>query len=265
MSLISAVIQYAPTEDKAENLATIEKLLRQAKSQRVRLAILPEYAIYTVPKMDDRFVDNAESLDGPSLTQLIKLSQELGIAVVAGINETAGDGRIHNTLVAMDQGEIQAVYRKVHLYDAFGYRESDRVNAAAPNNGSLFEIDGYTVGMHTCYDLRFPETTRSLVDQGANVVALPAEWIPGPLKEYHWNTLIRARAIENTIYVWAADQCAPTGSGHSAIIDPMGIALSALGEAEGVGVAELTAERLSNVRAVNPALELRRFKVSAME
>jgi len=149
----------------------------------------------------------------------------------------------------------------VHLYDAFGYRESDRVIAAEPNNGTLFEIDGAKVGMQTCYDLRFPEVTRALVDSGANIIALPAEWIPGPLKEYHWNTLIRARAIENTVFVLAADQCAPTGAGNSAIIDPMGISLAAVGESSGVAIAELSEQRLSEVRAINPALELRRYQV----
>lgn len=262
MSLVTAVIQYAPTEDKAQNLDKIEALLNQAAQKKVRLAVLPEYAIYTVPKMDDRFVDNAEALDGPSISRLKAISFKLNVAIVAGLNEEAGNGRINNTLVAIDKGEIVATYRKVHLYDAFGYRESDRVNAAMPNNGQLFSIDGYSVGMQTCYDLRFPETTRALVDEGAEIVALPAEWIPGPLKEYHWNTLIRARAIENTIYILAADQCFPTGAGNSAILDPMGISLASIGEAEGVATAEIHAERLSDVRSINPALKLRRFKVT---
>lgn len=100
-----------------------------------------------------------------------------------------------------------------------------------------------------------------LIDAGANVIALPAEWVPGPLKEYHWNTLIRARAIENTAYILAADQCAPTGAGQSAIIDPMGIAIAQVGEIAGLGIATVTQERLDAVRRTNPALELRRYKV----
>lgn len=261
MTIVAAVAQYAPTDNKKNNLDTIDILIRKAVKAGARLVVLPEYAIYTVPSMDDRFVDNAESLDGPSITRLTKLSSELKVAIVCGINERTNEKRIYNTLVGIDEGEVRATYRKVHLYDAFGYRESDRVIAAEPNNGTLFEIDGAKVGMQTCYDLRFPEVTRALVDSGANIIALPAEWIPGPLKEYHWNTLIRARAIENTVFVLAADQCAPTGAGNSAIIDPMGISLAAVGESSGVAIAELSDQRLSEVRAINPALELRRYQV----
>lgn len=261
MSLVAAVAQFAPTENKEDNLRSIEALIRKAQKQGARLVVLPEYAIYTVPSMDDRFVENAETLDGPCVSKIATLSKELEIAVVFGINESAAEGRIYNTLIGMDMGEISALYRKVHLYDAFGYKESDRVIAAEPNNGTLLNIDGVKIGMQTCYDLRFPEVTRALVDQNADVVALPAEWIPGPLKEFHWNTLIRARAIENTVFMLAADQSAPTGVGNSAILDPMGITLASVGENSGIAVAELSSERMEHVRKVNPALSLRRYSV----
>ena len=97
---------------------------------------------------------------------------------------------------------------------------------------------------------------------GAEAVLVPAEWVPGALKEDHWMTLVRARALENTIYVAAADQNAPTGSGHSVIVDPMGVVLASLGERTGTAGAELNRERLAEVRAKNPALELRRFTVA---
>ena len=261
MSLTVAVAQLAPTEDRSANLATIERLLRCARERGARLVVLPEYSVFTAPAMDERFVDSAEPLDGPAVTHLAALSAELGLAVVAGVNETAGGGRIHNTLVAIDDGAVRATYRKVHLYDAFGYRESDRVVPADPQAPALLEVDGFTVGMQTCYDLRFPESTRVLVDAGADVVAVPAQWVPGPLKEYHWTTLLRARAIENTVYVLAADQCAPTGAGHSTVLDPMGVALAGVGEAEGLATAVIERERLEQVRATNPALALRRYTV----
>lgn len=261
MSLTVAVAQYAPTGDKTANLAVIENLLRQAADRGARLVVLPEYATFTVPAMDNRFVESAEPLDGPTVTRITEIAKELGLTVIAGVNETADEGRIHNTLVGLQDGEIKAVYRKVHLYDAFGYKESDKVQAADPGRPELIEVDGFTVGMQTCYDLRFPEVSRTLVDAGAEILALPAEWVPGPLKEYHWNTLIRARAIENTAYVLAADQCAPTGAGHSTVVDPMGIALAAVGEAQGLGIAVVERERLDHVRTVNPALTLRRYGV----
>ncbi len=263
MNLTAAVAQFAPTEDKAANIEAMIDLIRQAAELGAELVVLPEYAVFTVPSMDDRFVHTAESLDGPSVTRLIEAAAELGVTVIVGVNEAAEEGRIHNTLVGIQDGAIAAVYRKVHLYDAFGYKESDRVLAADPATPELLQVNGFTVGMQTCYDLRFPEATRVLVDEGADVIALPAEWVPGPLKEYHWNTLLRARAIENTVYVLAADQIAPAGSGNSAILDPMGIPLAALGEAAGIGVARLERSRLDNVRTVNPALSLRRYRVHA--
>ena len=262
MNLTAAVAQFAPSEDKTANIDTMIGLAGQAAARGAHLVVLPEYAVFTVPTMDDRFVATAEPLDGPSVTRLAAASKELGLSIIAGVNESAADGRIHNTLVALQDGAIAAVYRKVHLYDAFGYKESDRVIAAPPSAPQLLELNGFKVGMQTCYDLRFPETTRTLVDAGADVIALPAEWVPGPLKEYHWNTLLRARAIENTVYVLAADQTAPAGSGNSAILDPMGIPLAALGEATGVGVAVLERDRINHVRTVNPALALRRYRVA---
>jgi deaminated glutathione amidase len=261
MNLTAAIAQFAPSEDKAANIETMLGLIDQAAARGAELVVLPEYAVFTVPAMDERFVTTAEPLDGPSVSRLAAASADRGLSIIVGVNESAADGRIHNTLVALQDGVIAAVYRKVHLYDAFGYKESDRVIAADPSAPQLLELNGFKIGMQTCYDLRFPETSRSLVDAGADVIALPAEWVPGPLKEYHWNTLLRARAIENTVYVLAADQIAPAGSGNSAIIDPMGIALAALGEAAGVGVAVLERDRLDNVRTVNPALTLRRYRV----
>ncbi len=261
MTLNVAVAQYAPGEDKAANLRAIEEFLETATARGARLVVLPEFAVFTASAMDDRFVDSAEPLDGPTVGRLAELSRRFGVTLVAGVNEAADEGRIRNALVGLQGGEVAAVYRKVHLYDAFGYRESDRVLAADPQDPVLLDVDGLTVGLQTCYDLRFPEVSRTLVDGGADVLAIPAAWAPGPLKEYHWGTLLRARAIENTVYVLGADQTGPTGVGNSVILDPMGTALAALGEVPGVAVAQLERERVDQVREVNPALAVRRYRV----
>jgi predicted amidohydrolase len=257
-----AVGQFSPTEDVAENLDVIEGLIGRAARAGAALLVLPEYSVFTAPAMDDRFVESAQPLDGEPVTRMARSARSHGVAVVAGVNEPAGDGRIHNALVALSDGEIAAVYRKVHLYDAFGFTESDRVEAADPGEPELLEVGGFRVGMQTCYDLRFPEVSRTLVDAGAEVLALPAQWVPGPLKEYHWNTLMRARAVENTVFVAAAGQAPPTGVGNSAILDPMGVALSSIGEGSGLAFAALERERLEHVRRVNPALSLRRYTVT---
>ncbi len=177
--------------------------------------------------------------------------------------ETAGDGtRVHNTVVALEPGRgIVARYRKLHLYDAFGQRESDRVQPGEIEDPELFAWGGFTVGLQTCYDIRFPEVSRRIVDAGADLLLVPAEWVRGPLKEQHWRTLLTARALENTVFVAAADHTPPIGVGGSLVVDPIGVALAALGEEAGVAVAAVDPARVASVREVNPALRLRRFGV----
>ncbi|MFD0688547.1 carbon-nitrogen hydrolase family protein [Actinomadura fibrosa] len=258
-----AVAQFAPGEDGDGNLAAVRKLVGEAAGRGARLVVLPEFASFTAPRMDERFLASAEPLDGPFTTGLGELARRHGIHLVAGVNERLDDpGRISNTLVAVaPDGSIAATYRKTHLYDAFGYKESAMVRPGDLADPETFTVDGVTVGMQTCYDVRFPEVTRRIVDAGADVLALPAEWVPGPLKEDHWRTLVRARAIENTIYVAAADQCAPTGAGNSMIVDPMGVVVAALGEGTGTAAGDVAPERVAAVRERNPALALRRYTV----
>ncbi|MGW4486345.1 carbon-nitrogen hydrolase family protein [Amycolatopsis sp. NPDC004368] len=260
-----AVAQFAPTDDKPANLAEVARLAGEAADRGAEVVVLPEYSMFTVPKVDERFVASAEPLDGAFATGLRELARERGITVVAGMNEAVPEGgRIWNTLVAAGpDGEFAALYRKIHLYDAFGFRESDVILAGEITEPATFKAAGLTFGLQTCYDLRFPEVTRRLVDAGAQAVLLPAEWVPGPLKEYHWTTLVKARAIENTVYVAAAGQIAPMGSGSSLVVDPMGVVSASLGERPGVAVADISTDRLEQVRATNPALALRRFSVVA--
>ncbi|GAA2145223.1 carbon-nitrogen hydrolase family protein [Actinomadura napierensis] len=256
-----AVAQFAPGEDKDANLAAIGKLAAEAAGRGAQAVVCPEFAMFTAPRLDRRFIDTAEPLDGPFASGLGELARRHGLYLVAGVNERLDDpDRISNTLLAIGpDGAVAATYRKTHLYDAFGYKESEVVQPGGIGDPETFVVDGVRFGLQTCYDVRFPEVTRRIVDAGADVLALPAEWVPGPLKEDHWRTLVRARAIENTIYVAAADQCAPTGAGNSMIVDPMGVVVAALGETAGTAAADVSPERVAAVRKKNPALSLRRF------
>ncbi|GAA3749426.1 carbon-nitrogen hydrolase family protein [Leifsonia bigeumensis] len=259
-----AVAQFAPGDDTAQNLADIRSLATRAAGRGAKLVVFPEYSSFFVPELGERSVAAAEPLDGPFATALAALAAELGIHLVAGMLETTVDPkRFSNTLLAFDgSGSLVAKYRKLHLYDAFGQKESDWVVAGPVEQPETFALGGLTVGLQTCYDVRFPEVTRRIVDAGADLILLPSEWVRGPLKEHHWRTLVTARALENTVYLVAADQAPPVGAGNSMIVDPMGIELVTIGENTDVALAWVSAARIAEVRAVNPALTLRRFGVT---
>jgi predicted amidohydrolase len=262
-SLAVAIAQFAPVAEPELNLATIRDLATEAAAKGAELVVFPEYSSSFTPELGAHSAAAAQPLDGPFVTGLAALAKVLGIHLVAGVIETTTDpSRISNTLVALaPTGELVASYRKLHLYDAFGQRESDWVVPGPVDEPQTFPLAGLTVGLQTCYDIRFPEVTRRLADAGVDLVLLPAEWVRGPLKEQHWRTLVTARAIENTVYIAAADQAPPIGVGNSMIVDPMGVELVTIGETTGVALAWLSADRVSRVRAVNPALGLRRFGV----
>lgn len=261
--MFATVAQFAATTDKAANLDAAAGLVAQAAARGSDLVVLPENAMYANPDPQAETAGQAEAIDGPFATAIGALAKEHGVAIVAGMTEVAaGAGKPSNTVLAVDRGGEQfGVYRKVHLYDAFGYRESDRIQPQ-PAKALTFTLDGLTVGVMTCYDLRFPEMARFLVDAGAEAIAVPAAWVTGPAKEDHWTTLLRARAIENTAYVLGCGQTGPTWCGQSAIVDPMGQIAASAGETPGVASAVLDAARVAEVRAKNPSLANRRFSVS---
>lgn len=262
-----AVAQFAPGDDETENLERIERLAGEAANRGALLVVFPEYSSYFSSRMAGaEAVEHAQSLHGPFVRSLAELAAELGIHLVAGLIErVVGETeRVANTVVAVGpDGELVAHYRKLHLYDAFGARESDWLVPGPIEAPAVFPFAGFTVGLQTCYDLRFPEVSRRLVDAGADVIAVPSEWVRGPLKEAHWRTLATARAIENTAYLAAADHAPPVGVGNSLVLDPMGVEVATLGEQDGeVAVAWISPDRVAAVRRINPALRLRRFPTS---
>lgn len=257
-----AVAQFSPTDDAAANRALAAEWAHRAADRGARLVVMPEYASFFVPELGQKAVDGAEPLDGPFVTSLVESAQRLGIHLVSGMLEKADDGRAFNTAVAVaPTGDVVARYRKQHLYDAFGQTESTWIAPGELAEPETFRLGEFTVGLQTCYDLRFPEVSRRLVDAGADLFAVPSEWVRGPLKEHHWRTLVTARALENTVFVAAADHPAPVGAGNSMIVDPMGVELATLGENSDVAVAYVSRARIEQVRAINPALALRRYGV----
>jgi predicted amidohydrolase len=258
-----AVAQFAPIADTAANLTEIARLTALAADRGAQVVVFPEYSSAFVDPFDDTLAALAQDLDGPFTQALARIAAEAGAVIVAGLLEHGTAGRrVHNTVVAVDADGIRSHYRKLHLYDAFGQRESDWVQAGPIEPPRIFAVAGLRFGLQTCYDLRFPEVTRMVVDAGADVVLVPSQWVRGPLKEQHWHTLLQARAIENTVYVAGADHPPPLGVGQSAVIDPQGVVVAAVGTATDVAVAHLDPSAIARVRRVNPSLAARRFTVS---
>ncbi|KHL12162.1 putative amidohydrolase [Mumia flava] len=263
-----ALVQLSATSDPDDNRKQVDEVLgRLDGSDRLDLVVLPEASMRDFGDPDDDLAADAETLDGPFVTLLAQHAQRLDATVVAGTFERPTDGTgaaesdrslPYNTLVALGpDGSLRAAYRKIHLYDSFGYLESERLSAGAVSP-VVVDVAGRRVGLMTCYDLRFPEMSRMLVDAGADVLCVPAAWVRGPLKEDHWETLLRARAIENTVDVIAADQCGRY-VGRTMAVDPLGVVVASAGEAPGVVRASLTTDRLTLARRTNPSLANRRI------
>ncbi|HEY2877163.1 nitrilase-related carbon-nitrogen hydrolase, partial [Nocardioides sp.] len=172
------LVQEASSLDPADNRARLESVV----AEKADLVVLPEAFARDFGEPGSDLAPYAEPLDGPFVTAVERVSTERGTTIVAGMFEQAA-GTPYNTVVV--RGGAHVDYRKIHLYDSFGYKESD-VLAAGPIEPAVFDLDGTTVGVMTCYDLRFPELARRLVDAGAEVLLVPAAWVAGERKVYHW-------------------------------------------------------------------------------
>jgi predicted amidohydrolase len=265
--------QLRVSEDHAANREVVRRAFDTASRARADVLVLPEYASGFDPRGTGR--EHAEPLDGPFVTLLRERAAQDGVAVVAGTTlpgtgtgsdpGTDGDAppRAVNAVVAVDaSGELVGVYRKVHLYDAFGHRESERLEPGPADAPPLvLDVAGVRLGVLTCYDLRFPESARRAVDAGADVLLVPAAWAAGPLKELHWRTLATARAIENTAVVVAVGQAGPGVVGRSLVVGPDGVVGLELGAEPELRTVDLDPEALAGVRASNPSLANRRYRV----
>ena len=252
-----AVVQQASDLEPEINRARLDELA----PAEVDLVVFPEAFARDFGEAGSDVSTYAEATDGPFATEVARVAEVRGTTVVAGMFESSADpDRPFNTLVV--RGAASADYRKIHLYDSFGYRESDRLTAGPledPPGAALVKVGGFTLGLMTCYDLRFPELARSLVSGGAEVLVVPAAWVAGPRKVDHWRTLLRARAIENTVFVVAAAQPAPRYSGHSMVVDPLGDVLAEAGDDDEILTAALRRDVLDEARRTNPSLANRRL------
>jgi predicted amidohydrolase len=251
------LVQRASTLDPAENLAVLEEVARRGGEPD--LVVLPEAFARDFGQPGSDLAPFAETLEGAFASRLGSLSRQSGAAWLGGMFEVTEDpARPWNTLVLAQDGQLSA-YRKIHLYDSFGYRESATVSPG-PVEPAQASVRGFPIGLMTCYDLRFPELARTLVDRGAEALVVPAAWVAGERKVEHWRTLLRARAIENTVWVLGVGQPGPRYTGHSMVVAPDGDVVVEADEADDVVLdAVIDREAVAAVRRTNPSLANRRL------
>ncbi|MET8830727.1 carbon-nitrogen hydrolase family protein [Streptomyces sp. NPDC004610] len=258
-----AAAQFAPTADAAANLAVIEEMTAEAVAAGAELVVFPEESMLPSDFSDETDIqlrDLAIAHWDPFLEGLARIARTHGVAVIAAGYEDSGTALPYNTMAAVDtDGEVLGLYRKMHLYDAFSYKESRRIQRG-DTGPVVVRIGDFNVGLVNCYDIRFPEFTRSLVEMGADLLAVSAAWVKGPLKEDHWQTLLRTRAIENTCWVVASSLTTPDCIGMSMAVDPLGVVRAALGEEErSLLVTDADKDRIDRARTVLPVLRNRRI------
>jgi deaminated glutathione amidase len=266
-SYLVGVVQMTSSEDRARNLATALRLVEEAAELGAKLVGLPENFAYMGP--EEGRLAGAETLEGPSLTALRELARRRRIHILAGsIAERTDDPRRTSNTSALlsDDGQIAAVYRKIHLFDVAipdGMRYAESEGVRAGERVVLAPTPLGRIGLSICYDLRFPELYRQLSTLGAELLTIPAAFTLYTGKD-HWEVLLRARAIENLAYVMAPAQVGRHGGrretfGSAMIVDPWGVVLARCPEGEGVCVAPFRRERLERARRELPALKHRRL------
>jgi predicted amidohydrolase len=259
-----AVVQFKASTNKETNLKKIIEYITKAAKNKAKLIAFPEFMMfYTTSSQTSRqLADLAETINGNFVNTIGKTARENNIQVVGSFYEKSKElDRVYDTSFVIDKsGKVISTYRKIHLYDALGFRESDKMMSgskiAKPVNTSIGKI-----GMMICYDLRFPEMSRSLAVSGSEVLVAPSAWVKGNMKEDHWITMNKSRAIENGCYVIAPDQVGNIYCGRSIVIDPFGQILLDMKKKQGIGYVEIDLTKVKQTRKVLPLLKNRRTDI----
>ncbi|MEM1932079.1 MAG: carbon-nitrogen hydrolase family protein [Pyrobaculum sp.] len=236
----------------------LDKVLRLVRNSSPDLLLLPEYTLFDPTGLKPEEIwQRAISLE-EFVGDISKIAKKTGSYVAGGFLERGDKPKVYNTttLVSPD-GDLVGIYRKTHLFDAYGYRESDFVTSGEKLS-DVYDIRGTKIAFSVCFELRFPEIFRELALKGAHLVAVPAAWYSGPLKEETLHILSRARAIENGIYVAVSALYGPRFTGRSIVVNPMGVVELDLGVGERYGEASIDLTLLEEARRAVPSLHLRK-------
>lgn len=267
MKFIAAAIQMLASPDKGANLQEAETKVREAAARGAKVVALPEVFNWRGSQEEER--KHAEPIPGLTANAMARLARELGIYLLAGsfLEEIPGSNKAYNTSLFFDpKGKLLARYRKIHLFDVSLERGVSTKESATREFGEetiVAETEFCPMGLTICYDLRFPELYRALVAKGAHVVFVPSAFT-AVTGEAHWEPLLRARAIENQVYIIAPDQTGKNPQsfatyGNSMIVDPWGRVLARAPDFPGVIFAEIDLTYLAKVRSELPSLSHRRL------
>jgi predicted amidohydrolase len=263
----AAIVQMKSSVDKELNLVHSLKLINEAAKKKARLICFPEFQMaYSPPEQKSESLHKiAEKITGNFVSTLLNSAKQNRINVIAtlyeSINTNDKNHKVFDTGVIINElGKLQSIYRKVHLYDALGFKESKKLLA-----GSIIEKPSKTsvgkLGLLICYDMRFPEISRILTVNGANILVSPSAWVAGFMKREHWEIMVRARAIENGVYVLAPNQVGNIYCGHSMAIDPFGATLVDMENREGIEFIDIDISKIDTIRRTLPLLMNRRTDV----
>jgi len=269
-SLRVAAIQLSSQENLEDNLAEVSGLVLRAAESGAKLVVLPENFAFLGAEADKRaLAERLGDLGAPIQGTLSRLARECSLTLVAGgFPEASGEPlKPFNTCAVFGpDGALLASYRKIHLFDVELPDGSSLLESSAVSPGSepvVVDIGGFRVGLSVCYDLRFPELYRALIDRGAEVLLVPAAFTLQTGKD-HWHLLLRARAVESQSWVIAAAQWGRhpknrASYGHSLIVDPWGLVVADCSDRVGYVVADLDRDYLESIRSRFPALTHRRL------
>lgn len=263
----AAIVQMKSSVDKEVNLVHSLKLINEAAKKKARLICFPEFQMaYSPPEQKSESLHKiAEKITGNFVSTLSNSAKQNRINVIATlyeiINTNDKNHKVFDTGVIINElGKLQSIYRKVHLYDALGFKESKKLLA-----GSIIEKPSKTsvgkLGLLICYDMRFPEISRILTVNGANILVSPSAWVAGFMKREHWEIMVRARAIENGVYVLAPNQVGNIYCGHSMAIDPFGSTIVDMENREGIEFIDIDSSKIDTTRRTLPLLMNRRTDV----
>jgi len=263
----AALVQMKSSVDKNKNLSYSLKLIGRAAQKKAQLICFPEFQMAYSPEEQkpETLHEIAEKINGDFISALSNSAKKNKINVVATIyeiiNTNKQNQKVFDTAVIINErGKIQSVYRKIHLYDALGFKESKKLLA-----GNIIEKPTRTsvgnLGLQICYDMRFPEISRILTVNGANILVSPSAWVAGFMKQEHWEIMLKSRAIENGVYVIAPNQLGNIYCGHSMVIEPFGATVIDLGNREGMEILDIDNSRIDTVRRTLPLLRNRRTDV----